>query len=316
MKLNSLVKIFLLVLFAGTIASCSTDDDDATNGSEQNYATKVYITDAPVDNPEVEATFITVSEVRVNGMALENFQKTTLEISSLTNGKTELLGELDLEAGSTSEIVIVLAETDASGNGPGNYVVTADGQKHALTQAATEISVNDSAEILASGENQVVLDFDLRKSITSGAENAYTFSSAAQLRNSVRAVNKQKAGTISGNVSNMGNFDSEQMLVLAYKKGSYNDSEKNRNSGGVRFANAVSSSVVNNNDGNFSLHFMEAGEYELYFQSYADDDNDGKLEFEGQLEMTGSGNLNLNSVNVDANSTVSVEVLFNGFLNL
>ncbi|WP_051205602.1 DUF4382 domain-containing protein [Salinimicrobium xinjiangense] len=316
MKLNSLLKLFLLVLFAGTIASCSTDDDDATNGSEQTYATKVYITDAPVDNPEVTGTFITVSEVRVNGKAIENFQKTTIEISSFTNGKTELLGELNLEAGTTSDIVLVLSETDASGNGSGNYVLTADGQKHALTQTATEISVADSAEILASAENQLVLDFDLRKSITSGAENAYTFSSAAQLRNSVRAVNTLKAGTITGNVSNMGNYDSEQMLVFAYKKGDYNDSEKNPNSGGVRFANAVSSSVVNNSDGKFSLHFMEAGEYELYFHSYADDNNDGKLEFEGQLEMAGSGNLNLNSVNVDANSTVSVEVLFNGFLNL
>lgn len=303
------------MFFAGAVSSCSVDDETTENASGESN-TKVYITDAPIDNPEVQAAYITVAEVRVNGQTVQNFQKTTIEISSLTNGKNKLLGDLNLQAGSTSNVVVVLSETDASGNTPGNYVLTANGEKHALVESSKEITVNDSAEILATGNNELVLDFDLRKSIVSSAEQGYRFAADTQLSNSIRVVNNQNAGVISGNVSNMENYNSEQMVVYAYKKGSFNSSEENADQRGIRFANAVNSSVVTSGDGNFSLHYMEEGDYELRFASYSDSDADGELEFEGQLEMATAGNLDLLGLTVQSNSTLAVEVLFTGLLNL
>lgn len=316
MKSNFLFKILFLVFLPGVLVSCSVDDDSGEQTPvTETFNTQVLITDAPIDNPEIEGAFITISEVRVNGEALNGFQKSTVEISSLTNGETQLLGNIELLVGSTTEIVLVLSDTDASGNAPGNYVLTIDGEKDSLLDGTAEISVNDNAEIRPVQNNELVLDFDLRKAIVTSGEGDYSFVGSSSLGNNIRAVNKEEAGTIAGNVNNMQDYNSERMVVFAYEKGTYNEDERNQNQNGVRFANAASSSLVNES-GDFSLHFLEEGEYELYFISFADKNNDNQLEFEGRLEMSAAGDLNLLGITVNSNSTVSVEVLLTGLLGL
>ncbi|WP_198029922.1 DUF4382 domain-containing protein [Christiangramia salexigens] len=301
-----------LVLFV----SCSEDGDDVNNpdnGSEGN-PTAVYITDSPVDQANVEAVFITVSEVKINGKAVEGFNKTTLEISSLTNGRTELLGNLNLKSGTTSDIVLVLSETDASGNAPGNYVRTSGGAKQELA-AATEINLKDQVEIVESAQNEVVLDFDLRKSIKQEGDK-YSFVSKGQLENSVRAVNTLKTGTVKGNADNASEAGSKTVVAYAYKKGTFSGSESNANGEGVRFSNAVSSSVVSKSGGEFEIHFLEEGDYEMHFASYSDDDQDGKLEFSGMVDASTASSLDLSGFAVEANSTVNLQISFAGFLGL
>ena len=81
----------LYFLFLSLMVSCSKDDDDAGNPASETYTTEVYLTDAPIDNAEVKGVFVTIAEVKVNGLALEGFQKTTIDVSSLSNGTTKLL---------------------------------------------------------------------------------------------------------------------------------------------------------------------------------------------------------------------------------
>lgn len=310
-NLSRLGLLLGLVLFV----SCSEDDsmEEPDTGEETN-ATAVYITDSPIDEANVEAVFITISEVKVNGKALEGFNKTTLEISSLTQGRTELLGELDLEAGSTSDISLVLAETDASGDGPGNYVVTSDGAKEELA-AATEININDQAEILGDAQNEIVLDFDLRKSLKHGSEG-YSFVSESQLENNIRVVNKMKTGIVTGNVDNTSEANGDVVVAYAYKEGSFNESESSTNSEGINFSNAVSSSVVSESSGEFEIHFLEEGDYELHFASYSDEDSDGELEFTGMVEANTASSIDLSGFTVEANSEVNLQISFLGLLDL
>lgn len=314
-------KIFkqtLLMLFLGLVVSCSSDDDVPNeNPEEEGYNTDVYITDAPIDNAEVEGVFVTIAEVQVNGKALEGFQKTTIELSSLTNGESELLGNVDLEAGTTSSIVLVLDnESDASGEAPGAYVLTAGGEKKMLSNTTNQISINDDAEIIATNDNQLILDFDLRKTIVMDSNGEYSFVNESRVANSIRTVNSLNAGTITGKVSNMESHDSDKMVVFAYENGSFTESEKNTDDNGVRFSNAVTSSAISDSNGDFSLHFMEEGDYELHLVSFSDDNNDGKLELEGELEVTTSAGIDLNNISVAANETASVEILLSGLLGL
>lgn len=314
-------KIFrptLLTLFLSLLVSCSSDDDTGIDDSESEvYSTQVYLTDAPIDNPEVKGAFITIADVKVNGSSLEGFQKTTVEVSSLTNGETQLLGNVDLEKGITSSIGLVLdQDTDMSGTGPGNYLVMANGEKRALTSNSSEISLVDNAEIFASSDNQLVLDFDLRKAIVMDDNGDYSFAGNTGLSNSVRAVNTLNTGTITGNISNMEKFNAETMLVLAYEKGTYSESEIEKGNDGARFSNAVTSSVVNESSGEFSIHFMEAGTYELHFISFSDKNNDNALEVEGEVEVASSTELNLADIVVTADSTTNIEVLLTGLLGL
>lgn len=315
MLLTKKLRSTLYCLFAILLVSCSQEDDGMNQGGEMS-STKVYLTDSPVDNPEIEGVFVTVAEVQVNGKALEGFSKSTIEISSLTEGKTKLLGNVDLETGSSSNVVLILEE-NSSGSAPANYILTTEGEKKALLSSVSRIEVNDKAEVLAADQNELIIDFDLRKSIVQNSEGNYSFVSAGQLSNSIRVANRAKTGTIIGNISNYSAAGAEAVVVYAYKAGSYSESEAQAGgSAAAAFSNAVTSTAVAEAGGEFSLHFLEEGDYELIFASYEDEDNDGSLEFQGQLDMDLAGELNLNEVKVASNTTVTLNVAIEGFLNL
>ena len=319
MNLKYLFKTGILMLSMGLLVSCSEDEDDLGPGEPdaQTYETQVYLTDSPVDNAEVQGVFITVAEVMINGKSIEGFEKTTIEVSSLHSGQTELLGSLDLESGSTSDITLVLDnETDASGEAPGNYVLTTGGEKRALVSGSNELSLNDNVEIHESTDNQVVLDFDLRKAVVTNESGEYSFASDSRLSNSIRAVNSIETGTITGNVSDFGTTSADAVVVYAYEAGTYGESETSTDEEGLRFANAVNSTVVAEGDGDFELHFIEEGDYELHFASYEDSDADGQLEFQGKLEATSATAIDLLGFSVDANTEVDLEVVIIGLLNL
>lgn len=314
MKNRNLFKVaFLLSL--SLVFACSSSDDELNGNSE--YKTKVLITDAPVDNAEVQAVFITIADVKVNGKSLEGFQKTSLEISSFTNGSTKLLGEVDLQSGTTSSINLMLDNTSAaSGGGTGNYVLTTSGEKRALASSSINILLNDQAEIEPTDANELVMDFDLRKAIVMNQNGGYSFVNDAKLAGSIRAVNSLNAGTITGTVSNTGDAGASTVVAFAYKKGTFSSSEAQAAQGEAYFSNAVTSSVVNQNNGEFELHFIESGDYELHFASFSDSDNDGKLSFDGKLSATSATDLNLLNFSVASNSEVSVNVIVSGFLGL
>jgi hypothetical protein len=319
MNLKYLFKTGVLILCMGLVVSCSEEDNDLDTDEPgaQTYNSEIYLTDAPIDNAEVDAVFITVSGVKVNGKAIENFEKTTLNISSLQNGETQLLGDLKLESGSTSEISLMLDnETDASGEAPGNYVLTTNGEKKALATTSQEISITDQVDIQENDNNKIILDFDLRKSIVTNADGEYHFVSDSELAHSIRAVNSLEAGSITGTVSDFGSTDAETMLVFAYEEGTYDEAETSKNAEGVLFANAVGSSKVAQSNGDFGIYFVEEGDYELHFASFKDEDEDGSLEFKGEVEATSESEIDLLGFSVDANSEVNLEVILLGLLGL
>lgn len=317
MKKRNLMKANFLLLSLFLVFACSSSDDGLNNENNSEYKTTVLITDAPVDNPEVQAVFITIADVKVNGKSLEGFQKTSLEISSLTNGNTKLLGEVDLESGTTSSINLVLDNTSAaSGGGTGNYVLTTSGEKKALASSSLDIFLNDQAEIEAADTNELVLDFDLRKAIVIDQDGNYSFVNATKLAGSIRAVNTSNAGTIKGTVSNIGDASDGKVVAFAYKKGTFSNNETQATQGEAYFSNAVTSSVVSSSNGQFELHFIESGDYEIHFASFSDSDNNGKLSFDGKLSATSATDLNLLNLSVNANSEVSIEVIVSGFLGL
>jgi hypothetical protein len=255
--------------------------------------------------------------VNVNGKTIENFEKITVNISSLQNGETELLGNLELESGSTSEISLIFDnEKDASGEAPANYVLTTNGEKKALGTTSEEISITEQVDIQENDDNKIVLDFDLRKAIVTNSEGEYHFVNDTELAHSIKAVNSLEAGTITGTVSDFGSTESETVLVLAYEEGAYNEAETSANAERVLFANATGSNKVDQSTGDFEIHFVEEGDYELHFVSFKDENADGELEFSGEVEATSASEIDLLGFSVDANSEVNLEVLLVGLLAL
>lgn len=309
MKTNVIYRMMIALLLVVGFASCSKDDDSPTD--QATYNTKVYITDGPIDNAEVQGVFVTIADLKLNGKSVNGFTKTTVDLHALQNGETQLLGDIDLAANTYNQVTLVLdPQRDASGNSPANYVLTTNNDKIELTAENNTINVNSSFDITASTSNQVVIDFDLRKSIVTDAGNSgYNFATQTQLESSIRVVNKLKAGAITGTATNNTGNSENITVAYAYAKGSFTASEQNENAAGVRFSNAITSSRITGANNQFGLYFLTEGAYELHFASYEDVDNDGVYEFDGMIETEGNLGLNLLDIPVNANTEVTLIVI-------
>ncbi len=317
------LKTTLIVLPAILLLTNCTKEDDVTSKGTVNFE----ITDGPTDDPNVKGAFVTVTEVRVDGKAISNFSgKQTIDLMAYQNGETKALGLAELKSGTYSNVELVLDyQKDANGNSPGCYVLTTDNAKHALNATSQNTGVvkinSGNFEVQENSTTNVVLDFDLRKCIRyqekPTTNDQYDFVTEGEMNASLRLIAKAKAGKISGNVQDNAGIAGSKIIVYAYKKGQFNKSTevKGQGASNITFKNAVTSATVNG-QGNYTLAFMEEGDYELHFFGYEDKDKDGKLEIKGELvlNIVGGVGLNLNNLNVKANSTISASVLVTGII--
>ena len=310
--------LVILASFAIPFAftSCSDDENDDAEKATVNFK----MTDAPIDNSSVEAVFVTVANIKVDGNSVDGFQKQTIDLTAYQNGNAKLLTSEQLDVNAYSNISLVLDyESDDSGNSPGCYVITEDDMKHNLnagSQSQGEITINDGFDVQSATENNVVIDFDLRKSIVSGneshSESDFSFVTQNEMNNALRAVVESESGSVEGNAENESAAEGE-MVVYAYHKGEFESSTETSGQGSsnVMFANAVTSAKVNN-DGSYKLSFLQEGEYELHVANYQEN-NDGELEFQGTMEASSStsGYL-LGGIMVEANSQLMIDLLISG----
>ena len=308
MKTKNLFTAAILLLSITFLASCS--NDDGTSYGDEKSKTNFYITDAPTDNTNVKGVIVTVADVKINGVSIEGFTKTTIDLMQYQKGMKKLLGNLELNTGTYSNITLVLDhQTDASGNAPGSYVLMTNGTVKAIQNSSNSININGAFEVLASSENNIVLDFDIRKSIVESGSNDFKFVTSGELSNSVRVVNEANAGEIKGTASDTQNT-SDKIIVYAYAKGTFNAAKETSAQGsGVMFAKAANSSSVNKATGSYQLNFLSKGDYELHFVSYKDTNNDGKFEFNGLLDASSVTGIDLKSISIGSSLNVNIAVI-------
>ena len=314
LKLN-FFGLLLLSSFTLLFVQCEDEPAEPTLSGEARFE----ITDAPIDNANVQAAFVTVTAVRVDGRAISALEvKQTVDLLALQNGNTEFLGSVDLEAGTYSSLELVLDyETDASGNAPGCYILTDGGGKAALqTTTDNTLELTGSFTVAANQTTNVVMDFDVRKAVRQSESEGYRFVSDSELNSSVRVVTKSETGTVNGQVENSSEFGS-RVVVYAYERGTYDrDTElSGQGSGNIQFKNAVTSAIVRA-DGTYTVAFLQEGDYELHFIAYEEPDSEGDREIAGELQLSllGSLGLDLNNVSVSARTELSVNVTATGIL--
>jgi hypothetical protein len=301
--------LFSVILFV----QCTTDDD--LENAEKGTLT-IKLTDAPSDDLNVQGTFVTVADVKIDGKSVEGFNKQTIEISAYRNGNTKMLLSDDVAAKSYDQITLVLdKETDASGNSPGCYVLTEDEAKHDLFAEANtsgDITVTKAFEVAQDTETSVVVDFDLRKAVVrnqDGTGNSdYKFVTSAELQNALRAAIINECGEVSGEIENTFGADT-QTYVFIYKKGEFNASAESAGSGAsnVLFANAVTSAKVES-DRSYKLAFLEEGDYKIHLASY-EKTGENRYSFHGFLNANSTiNNLLLNDITVSAQSKVKLDI--------
>lgn len=314
----------MLLSFALLMTNCTKDENDGTTPTIKGTA-QFEITDAPIDDANVKSCFVTVTAVKVDGEVISDFEgKQTIDLLAYQNGSVKSLGLAELEAGTYSNVSLVLDyETDANGNTPGCYIQTTDNAKHSLqatSSSSSELALNTGEfTVEENSTTKLVMDFDVRKAVKrqeNSAEDKYDFVTESEMRASVRMVAKAKTGKVKGKCKDDLNM-TNRIVVYAYKRGAYskNTETKGQGSSQIMFKNAVSSAVADGN-GNYTLAFLEEGDYELHFFGYEDSDNDGKMEIQGELQLSLLGNLglDLNNVSVGANAELSIDVSITGIL--
>ncbi|MFT6708577.1 MAG: hypothetical protein ACJATF_003439 [Flavobacteriales bacterium] len=156
--------------------------------------------------------------------------------------------------------------------------------KHSLqsnSNTTGEITINSGTFTVAENTTtKFFLDFDVRKAIKKQdnpeANDEYDFVTEAELRSSVRIVNK----------------DTEV---------------EGQGSSEITFKNATSSCIVEA-DGSYTLSFLSEGEYELHYVSYEEEGNDGSLEASGMLEVDALLSLDILALQLDASADVTLDV--------
>lgn len=295
-----------LVLFSSislVLTGCSKEDV-----MSQRENVRFYATDAPIDNAEVEAVFVTVSEIRVDGKKVDGFQKTTLEVSALTEGKTELLKEAQVQSDAMSEITLVLDyEMDANGNSPGTYILKTNGTKEAMASTSSELTFNKLIELEGGSSNDVVIDFDLRKMVKEESKGDFELISKAELESSIRIVTAAKTGVVEGKLDSANKIQGKAIAYL-YAAGSFDSTElSGKGESKIEFMNAVNSAIVAS-DGSFKFAFAEEGNYEIHIFEYDDIDNDGRLEVKGKIELNTTGSADAGGFTVGANGKTDLNV--------
>jgi hypothetical protein len=298
-----------LILFS----SCKKDKDDASG------KLRLEITDSPVDDASVKSVFVTIASVKIGDKQLEGFSKTTIDLMAYQKGNTKLLNLGNVDAKSYSTITLTLDHAiDAQGNSPGCYLEEVDGTKHTLSQNSVEVILDKQFNISSASETTLIIDFDLRKSIkrNQSGTNKYEFVSSAELKNALRVTVKNQTGTIKGSCQDQ-IVQSDRIIIYAYKSGTFNKNieEQGSSQSNLKFHNAVNSAVVASN-GTYEMHFLEEGEYELYFAPYRRNAGDGSLSLNGSLILDILAGVDIKKVKVNASSNTTVNVNVTGIIPL
>lgn len=259
--------ILLVISFAAfTFTACESNSDKGT--------VVLSITDAPIDSELVKGVYITISDIQyhISGNNFESFPDfegpKTFNLLDLTRGVSELLGELELEAGTYTQIRFMLdapeyGSTDL--NNPGCYIEFTDETTEALfvpSGSQSGFKGVGAFTVPMNGSVEVTADFDVRKSVVATGSGKYI------LKPTIRLVVDNQAGQIAGAVTNIP--ENTEIVIFSYEEGSYTLDEASEPAEETpRFPNAISNDKVDET-GQYKLAFLAPMTYELVVAAYVD----------------------------------------------
>src|SRR5690554_153504 len=310
MKTMNLQTITVFFFLAAILFAC-TDDSEI---SLRSGTFTLKVTDAASDDEEVDKIFLTISDVKLNDKPVRGFEPQTIEISSLTNGKTHLLLQKELPAKEENQLTLVLSsEALTSSAEPGCYVLTKDNTRHNLFKdgiAMKEIVVSNKFDLNGGEETKIVADFKLRKAIiySDSSKSKYNFVTDNELKKAIRLVHENETGSIYGTVESRIIYEHD-IYVLIYKAGEFKASEEGTGSGpsNILFANAVSSAKMEE-DGSYEVPFLEEGKYDIRLAGFRKN-NLSEDVFMGFLPTTSrrTGTI-LNNIEIQPDSNVNINI--------
>lgn len=250
----------VITLMALFFAGCEKDNNKGT--------IKLSITDAPIDSDGISGVYITITDVQyhLSGNDFASFDEfegpKLFNLLDLTRGVSELLGTLEIEQGTYTQLRFMIDAPDYGLDTPANpgcYLEFEDGTTQPLfvpSGAQTGYKGVGAFTVPANGVVEITADFDVRKSVVkAGASGKYI------LKPTIRLIVDDQAGKIVGSATNIP--ANTQIVVFAYEDDTYTDSEASEpGTEDPRFPNAVSSDMVDES-GSYHIDFLAPMTYDL-----------------------------------------------------
>lgn len=255
----TLVLVASLYVGCGALIGNPDDEDDEPKKEEEikKIATgmdgklegqgtiQFSITDAPIDDVKhvyVRIIKLEISKVGEAWIDIPLAVPNEIDLLSLQNGTTDALAALsNLNAGEYKQVRLILDEKS-----PGSIVLDS-GTTHDLkipSGSQTGLKLHSSFVIKDGETLDLTIDFDLRKSLTMTRQaNTERY----LLKPVLRLIEDNKSGIIKG-------YSLDADVVCAYFKGVTKDDSSS-------CGRAENSAIVK--DGNYTIAFLEEGEYQL-----------------------------------------------------
>lgn len=267
------------------LCACGSGSSGGTSGGRGNpppgtASLTVGITDAAVDSAqEVWVQFTGVTIQPTNGSAIDftfDLVKNINLLSLQGTNSSELLSNEAISPGSYDWIRLhVNANND---NVNDTYIKLDDGSVHELwipSGDQTGLIVNTGFELIATESLNLMIDFDLRKSVVQ-RNSAYT------LRPTLRMVDITDSGTITGIIApsqlttpNCSDNDPATGNAVYLFEGTNVIPSDMRNGNSGPFTSANVELNVSNGNYEYVIGFVPAGSYTLAFTCQADLDDPG-----------------------------------------
>jgi len=270
----------LLVLYA-----CGSGTPGNTSGGRGNSSSipgtiTVGITDAVVDSAqEVWIQFTGATIKPTNGNAIDFTFDSVKNINLLSlqgTLSTDLISDKVIPIGSYSWIRLHVNAINDSIND--SYIRLDDGSVHELwipSGGQTGLKINTGFELLATEELNLMIDFDLRKSVVQ-SNGAY------RLRPTLRLANIKNSGTIIGTIgasqvtaASCSDADPATGNAVYLFEGTSTTPDDMRNGNFGPFTSASVELNVSSGDFEYIIGFVPAGNYTLAFTCQADMDDPG-----------------------------------------
>lgn len=225
---------YLLVPFAAlTLASCGGDSSDNNDDSKQPAQLSIGVTDAPVDDAmHVYVEFSGVTLIRAgvddddendddsddDNLIITFDENHRIDLLAYQYGESyQLLDDEEIPAGEYAQMRLMV-ETDELDD---TVIVFNDGSSYELTVPSgdqTGLKLVSGFTATAGGEIDLMLDFDLRKSIVETGNGEY------KLKPTIRVIDLAEYGDIQGSVT-QGLCDAEDSMAVYVYEGAVTEPE-------------------------------------------------------------------------------------------
>lgn len=269
-KVNGFWTVALMVASIGFMAaSCSEDE-----APDQQGKVKMYITDAPIDDANVEAVVISISKIEMNGpkgwTTVKEFATPfSVNVLDYQNGASYFISEETVVAGDYTQARFTLNATTTSNgteSSPPSFIRFKDGTKKALFlngDSQEGYTTIGAVNVVANSTTDVTLDFDARRSVTESNSGKF------MVKPAIRIIDTKNAAKIEGSFTDYSKFS--KVVAYLYEKGKYTAGEANVSADGeARFKNSVTSAAVDVT-GNFNMALVNTGKYDIVLVSNSSD---------------------------------------------